>query len=251
MQNTNTLYIKDLHSNIDSKEILKGISLEIKSGEVHVIMGPNGSGKSTFCNSIMGAPYINNTKGSITLNDSDITKLSANKRANLGLFLSFQNPIEIPGVNFLSFLRQAKNSNQKEHIDPLQFLDEAKESLKLLNFHEDFLSRSVNEGFSGGEKKKSEIFQMCILKPKFAILDEIDSGLDVDALKIVATAIQKINQTQNTGIILITHYNKILKYISPNYVHIISDGKIIKSGDQKLAQKIEENGFESYINGQK
>jgi len=245
-----TLKIKNLKAQVENKEILKGVNLEIKSGEIHVIMGKNGSGKSTLLNALMGKPSIKITEGEVFLNDVNILPLSTSKRANLGLFLGFQHPTEIPGVSFRQFLREALNTNIKENsekIGPLEFVEIAQEKSKTLKLDDYFILRNVNEGFSGGEKKKAEILQMAILKPKFALLDEIDSGLDVDSLKEVAETIQKIKKEENTGIILITHYNHILKYLKPDFVHIFNEGKITKSGDHNLAKKIEKEGFEDYI----
>lgn len=242
------LHIKNLSVSIENKKIIENLNLKIAPGEIHVIMGTNGSGKSTLVNALMGNPLYQIANGKVTLNDTDITNLCPSKRANLGLFLSFQNPVEVPGVSLRNFLRQAKIANTKaENIHPLDFVEQAQEEAKKLKFSEEFLLRPLNEGFSGGEKKKAEILQMAILKPKFALIDEIDSGLDIDALKDVAKAITKIHKEQNPGILLITHYNRILKYIEPDHVHIFSDGKIIKSGDKKLAHELEENGYENYI----
>jgi len=249
----NTLNIKNLHAKIGEKHILKGINLKIKSGEIHVLMGPNGSGKTTLSNTLMGHPKYKITKGEILLNKIKINDLDTHKRANLGLFMSFQNPLEIPGITLGNFLRLAQNSNIKandqnaEAIGPIEFMQTLRATTKKLKIEESFIGRSVNTGFSGGEKKKSEIMQMAILKPKFAILDEIDSGLDIDALKIVAEGIKKVHEENKTGIILITHYQRILNYISPNYVHIISNGKIVKSGNRKLAHELEKKGYESFI----
>ncbi len=254
MSDTNSLIIEDLHAEIGNTKILKGIDLEIKSGELHAVMGPNGSGKSTLCNIIMGHPKYRITKGSIKFNDTEISELKTNERANLGLFLGFQHPVEIPGVPLGNFLRIAKNANAKAmdkdaaQIGPAEFLQVMKEKTELLKMSPKFIGRSVNEGLSGGEKKRTEIVQMAALEPKIALLDEIDSGLDIDALRIVAEGIRKIHETSNTGILLITHYQRILNHISPDFVHVISDGRIIKSGDKNLALELEEKGYESYVN---
>ena len=244
------LKIENLHVEAERKEILKGINLEIKSGEIHAIMGPNGSGKSTLCNAIMGHPRYTITKGKVTLNGKNILKLDTNKRAHLGLFLSFQHPTEIAGVPFNNFLRLAKNANlkanQKELIRPIEFLEKMKETAKSLDMNEKLIERSINEGFSGGEKKKAEIAQMAILEPNIALLDEIDSGLDIDALKTIAKGIKKVHKNTNLGLILITHYQRILDYITPNYVHIIKKGIIVKSGTKALAQELEKKGYKAY-----
>lgn len=242
----NILKIKNIHASIKSgKKILNGVNLEVKQGEVHAIMGPNGSGKSTFSQVIMGHPSYTLDKGKISLDKKDITKLTPDLKAKEGLFLGFQYPVEIAGVNFGNFLRMAHNENvNSKKLTPIGFRNVVTENVKPLGFSGDIYKRSLNEGFSGGEKKKAEILQMTILKPKFAILDEPDSGLDVDALR-------KIGQTLSSlefpvGLIIITHYQRILHFIKPDFVHIMVDGKIIKSGDYKLAKEIEENGYESY-----
>ncbi|OGJ42857.1 Fe-S cluster assembly ATPase SufC [Candidatus Peregrinibacteria bacterium RIFCSPLOWO2_01_FULL_39_12] len=248
-----TLEIIALRAETNKTEILKGINLKIRSGEIHAIMGKNGSGKSTLCNVVMGHPKYKITEGKIKLNGKKIEKLPANKRANLGLFLAFQNPTEIQGVTLNNFLRLAKNTNAKaqnkkaKHISPSEFLQTISQSMDLLEMDKKLAGRSVNEGFSGGEKKRAEIMQMAVLKPRIALLDEIDSGLDIDALKTVAKAIKRLHKQTKCGILLITHYQRILNYITPDFVHIISNGKIIKSGDKKLAQKLEKHGYEKFV----
>ncbi|MBT4916885.1 Fe-S cluster assembly ATPase SufC [Candidatus Peregrinibacteria bacterium] len=247
------LEIKNLHAKIGDKEILKGLSLNIKAGEIHTIMGPNGSGKSTLCNVLMGHPKFEVTKGSAKLDGKKLLELDTNERANEGLFLAFQQPLEIPGVTFGNFLRLAKNANLKAKdkdstpIGPVDFMEEMRASTKLLKMDEKFIGRSVNQGFSGGEKKRAEIVQMATLEPKYALLDEIDSGLDIDALKSVAKGIKAIHKKTNPGILIITHYQRILNYIDPDHVHIMVDGKILKSGGPKLAHDLEKNGYEKYI----
>jgi len=242
-----TLEIKSLYAGTKDKKIIKNLSLKINSGEIHVIMGRNGSGKSTLLNVLMGHPKYEIEKGQILLNRKNITKLSPDKKAEDGLFMSFQHPIEIPGVSLTNFLRTAKNSITKKHISPIEFLEQIKKYAKLLKMTDSQIERSINQGFSGGEKKKSEILQMAILEPKFALLDEIDSGLDIDALKSVANAIKEIFKKTKMGLLLITHYQRILNYITPDFVHIIHDGKIIKSGGKTLARELEKNGYEKYI----
>lgn len=249
------LEIKNLHAKTldQSQKILKGINLKIKSGEIHAIMGPNGSGKSTLCKILMGHPKYKITRGEITFNGKNIKKLSTSERANLGLFLGFQHPLEIPGVSLGNFLRLSKNENAKandkntKNITPIEFIKILKQKAKNLKMDEKFISRYVNEGFSGGEKKRAEIMQMAILEPKIALLDEIDSGLDIDALKIVAKNINLIFKKNSPGILIITHYQRILNYITPDHVHIMKDGEIIKSGNKKLAEELEKTGYEKYI----
>ena len=235
------LEIKDLHVEVEGKEILKGISLTIEQGKVHALMGPNGSGKSTLANVLLGHPKYTVTQGKIILNGEDITNLPPNERASKGLFLSFQYPKEISGVTLTNFLRAAYNATH----EPLSIVDFYKLlQTKMAQLHVDkkFAQRYLNEGFSGGEKKKAEILQMLVLQPTFAILDETDSGLDVDALKIVAEGINTVT-CKDRGILLITHYNRILEYITPDIVSILQDGKITKTGGKELAQQIEQKGF--------
>lgn len=245
-----TLIIKNLHASVEDKEILKGISLTINSGEIHAIMGPNGSGKSTLCHVLMGHPKYEVTGGEVTLDGENILELKADKRAKLGLFLSFQYPQEIPGISYANFLRTAKNALRiGQNLPPLNVMQFAKflqEKLKLLNMPEDFRTRSVNEGFSGGEKKRAEILQMSVLEPKFGMLDETDSGLDIDALKTVAEGAYKIAKESNMGVMLITHYQRILNYIKPDFVHIMMNGKIVKSGKTELVESLETSGYEQY-----
>ena len=238
--------IKNLKVSVEEKEILKGINLEIPEGEVHAIMGRNGSGKSTLANTLAGNEKFEVTDGSIHMNSLDITEMSAENRSLNGIFVCFQYPVAIPGVSMAYFLRAAINAhleNQgKEEMDALEFLNQSKEILKKLNLDDSFLKRSINDGFSGGEKKKSEIFQLLSLNPKFAILDETDSGLDIDALKIVADGVKEFNGKKNSTLI-ITHYERLLEYINPDVVHIMIDGEIVKSGDMKLARQVEEKGY--------
>ena len=238
--------IKNLKVSVEEKEILKGINLEIPEGEVHAIMGRNGSGKSTLANTLAGNEKFEVTDGSIHMNGLDITEMSAENRSLNGIFVCFQYPVAIPGVSMAYFLRAAINAHlenqEKEEMDALEFLNQSKEILKKLNLDDSFLKRSINDGFSGGEKKKSEIFQLLSLNPKFAILDETDSGLDIDALKIVADGVKEFNGKKNSTLI-ITHYERLLEYINPDVVHIMIDGKIVKSGDMKLARQVEEKGY--------
>lgn len=247
------LEIKNLHAKINGQEILKGITLTVKSGEIHAIMGPNGSGKSTLCNVLMGHPKYEVTKGKAIFDGKNILELEPNERANLGLFLGFQHPMEIAGVTFGNFLRLAAYANRKANdentkpISPMDFVKNLKDKITLLGMDEKFSRRAVNEGFSGGEKKRAEIVQMSILEPKIALLDEIDSGLDIDALKIVAKAINESFRSTGLGVLLVTHYQRLLNYIAPDFVHIMHKGKIVKSGDKNLAHELEKNGYEKFI----
>ena len=248
MKTQEVLKITNLHaSTIDGKKILQGIDLSVKTGEIHAVMGPNGGGKSTLAQVLMGHPGYKISKGKITLNSKNLTNISPDTRAKAGLFLGFQYPVEVAGVNFAGFLRMAVNEKAKktDRVSPIAFRKDLTEKAKKLSFVDDISLRSLNEGFSGGEKKKSEILQLSILKPKFAILDEPDSGLDVDALKYIAKAISALDYP--LGLILITHYQRILNYIKPDKVHILVGGKIIKTGDAKLAKEIEKKGYEKYI----
>jgi len=249
-----SLIIKNLHvetedktNRLSKKEILKGLDLEIKEGEIHAIMGPNGSGKSTLLNALMGHPNYQISNGTIQIKTDSKTKklndLKADERANLGLFMAFQHPIEVPGLSFLHMLRTIKNLKKTETQSLEELLEELKTELKKLKIDEKALERGINEGFSGGERKKLEIFQMKVLKPSFILLDEIDSGLDIDALKIVAENIKEFFKKHSPAIIIVTHYARILKYISPHKVHILSQGKIIKSGGKSLAHTLEKQGY--------
>jgi len=241
------LKIENLHVSIDDKEILKGLSLDVKPGEIHAIMGPNGSGKSTLSSVIAGNEDYEVIKGSIFYNDENIEDLSAEERANKGIFMSFQYPVEIPGITVTNFIKTAINSNLKargeKEMPAGDMLKKIREKSKLLEIDSKFLSRSLNEGFSGGEKKRNEIFQMAMLEPSLAILDETDSGLDIDALKIVANGVNKLKNDDN-AIIIITHYQRLLDYILPDFVHVLQDGKITKSGDKSLAHELEEKGYD-------
>ena len=240
------LKITNLHARVDDKPILNGIDLEVKAGEVHAIMGPNGSGKSTLANVLAGREEYEVTEGSVEFLGQDLLDLEPNERAIAGLFLAFQYPVEIPGVNNSYFLRAGLNAIRKERgeeeMDALDFLALAREKLKLLEMDESFLNRAVNEGFSGGEKKRNEIFQMAVLDPKLAILDETDSGLDIDALKIVADGVNAL-RGGDRGIIVVTHYQRLLNYIVPDVVHVLHKGRIVKSGDKGLALELEEKGY--------
>ncbi|MFL0269119.1 Fe-S cluster assembly ATPase SufC [Candidatus Clostridium radicumherbarum] len=239
------LKIENLKTEIEGKEILKGLNLEIKKGEVHVIMGPNGAGKSTLANTLMGHPKYKITDGKILFENEEINELKADERAKKGIFLSFQYPEEIPGVTVENFLRTAKMAVTGKPLKILSFKRALKEKMELLEMKEEYAERYLNLGFSGGEKKKNEILQMAILEPKLAILDETDSGLDVDAIRIVSQGVNALKNSENS-ILIITHHNKILDYLKPDYVHILVDGKIVKTGDFSLAKEIEANGYESY-----
>ena len=241
------LKIKDLHASVEDRAILKGIDLEVKPGEVHAIMGPNGSGKSTFASVIAGKEEFEVTSGEIILDGEDIKELDPEERAHKGVFLSFQYPVEIPGVSVTNFIKTAINETRKakglEDMPAAEMLKKIKEKADLLEIDRKFLSRSLNEGFSGGEKKRNEIFQMAMMEPKLAILDETDSGLDIDALKIVANGVNKLRSPEN-AVIVITHYQRLLDYIVPDFVHVLLDGKIVKSGTKELAYKLEEKGYD-------
>lgn len=242
--------IKNLHAHIDEdgkpREILKGLNLEIKAGEVHAIMGPNGSGKSTLSKVLAGHPDYEVTEGSVEFHGKNLLELEPDARANSGLFLAFQYPVEIPGVNNLSFLRMSYNSKQKylgkEEMDPLDFDDFIEEKINILKMNTSFLDRNLNEGFSGGEKKKNEILQMLVLNPSLAILDETDSGLDIDALRIVADGINTYKSSKN-AVLLITHYQRLLDYVQPDFVHVLAGGVIQKTGDKNLALELEKSGY--------
>ena len=246
------LSIKNLHASIGDKEILKGINLEVKAGEIHAIMGPNGAGKSTLSAVIAGNENYEVTEGEILLEGEDISELAPEERAHKGIFLSFQYPVEIPGVSVTNFMRTAINETRKangqDEMPANEMLKVIREKSELLEIDRKFLSRSLNEGFSGGEKKRNEIFQMAMLEPKLAILDETDSGLDIDALRIVANGVNKLKSDKN-AIIVITHYQRLLDYIIPDFVHVLYNGKIVKSGGAELAHELEEKGYD-WIKGE-
>ena len=241
------LQINELHAGVENKKILKGVNLEIKPGEIHAIMGPNGSGKSTLSSVISGNENFEITKGSVKFLDENISELGPEERAHRGIFLSFQYPVEIPGVSVTNFIKTAINENRKaqglEDMPASEMLKLSKSKADLLEIDRKFLSRSLNEGFSGGEKKRNEIFQMAMLDPKLAILDETDSGLDIDALKIVANGVNKLKSKDN-AVIVITHYQRLLDYIVPDFVHVLIDGKIVKSGTKELAYELEAKGYD-------
>ena len=240
------LTIKNLHVSIDDKAILKGLNLQVGSGELHAIMGPNGSGKSTLGYTLAGREGYEITEGSVEFEGQDLAEMEAEERAAAGLFLAFQYPVEIPGVNNAYFLRAALNAQRKargeEEVDGVTFLKNVRESLKQLKMDESLLKRAVNEGFSGGEKKRNEIVQMAVLQPKLAVLDETDSGLDIDALKLVADGINRLRDGQRSFVV-ITHYQRLLDYLKPDHVHVLSGGRIVESGGEELAQRLEAEGY--------
>ena len=246
-KNTHMLTIENLHAEVDGKAILKGIDLDVKAGEIHAIMGPNGSGKSTLSSLIAGNEDYEVTKGEMLLKGKNLAELDAEERAHEGIFLSFQYPVEIPGVSVTNFIKTAINANRKaqglEDMQASELLKKIREKAKLLDIDSKFLSRSLNEGFSGGEKKRNEIFQMAMLEPSLSILDETDSGLDIDALKIVANGVNKL-KSKNNATIVITHYQRLLDYIVPDFVHVLFDGKIVKSGTKELAHELEAKGYD-------
>ncbi len=241
------LKINDLHASVEDKEILKGINLSVNAGEVHAIMGPNGSGKSTLASVIAGKEEFEVTKGNVVLNGEDLEDDSPEDRAHKGVFLSFQYPVEIPGVSVTNFMKTAINESRKakglEDMPAKEMLKMIREKAEMLEIDRKFLSRSLNEGFSGGEKKRNEIFQMAMLEPKLAILDETDSGLDIDALRIVANGVNKLKSKDN-AVIVITHYQRLLEYIVPDFVHVLHNGKIVKSGGKELALELEAKGYD-------
>lgn len=239
------LEINDIHAEADKKEILKGLNLTVNKGEIHVIMGPNGAGKSTLMNVIMGHPKYKVTDGSIDFEGENITELKTNERAKKGIFLSFQSPEEVPGITVESLLRSARTESTGKPIKLLAFRRELKEKMELLEMNESYAERYLNVGFSGGEKKKNEIIQMLMLNPKLAILDETDSGLDVDAVKIVSKGISEF-KNENNSILIITHNSKILQYLKPDFVHVLLEGKIVKTGDASLMDEINTKGFASF-----
>ena len=241
------LQIENLHAEIDGKEILKGLDLQVNAGEVHAIMGPNGAGKSTFASVVAGREEYEQTAGKIILEGNDLEDLSPEERAIAGVFLSFQYPVEIPGVTVTNFIKTAINERLKaqglEEMPAKEMLQKIREKAAMLEMDQKFLSRSLNEGFSGGEKKRNEIFQMAMLEPKLAILDETDSGLDIDALRVVANGVNKLKSVNN-AVIIITHYQRLLDYIVPDFVHVLQDGKIVKTGDHALALELEKKGYD-------
>ncbi len=249
------LEIRDLHASVDGKEILKGFNLSVKAGEVHAIMGPNGSGKSTLAKALAGDAHYEVTRGEILFQGKNVLGLEPEDRALLGIFLAFQYPVEIPGVNNAAFLRMAYNAKRKfqgkEEVDPLEFDEILREKLKIVEMKPDFVNRSVNHGFSGGEKKRNEILQMAVLDPTLAVLDETDSGLDIDALRVVAKGVNQLKRPDN-AVVLITHYQRLLDHIEPDFVHVLSDGKIVRTEKGKaLALELERKGYEGISRAQK
>jgi Fe-S cluster assembly ATP-binding protein len=235
--------IEDLHVNVEGKEILKGVNLAVKRGEVHALMGPNGSGKSTLANALMGHPRYQVTKGRVLLNGEDVLPLSADQRARRGMFLAFQYPLEIPGVKVRHFLRMAVKATKAQDLSVTEFRKQLFDKMALLEMDRSFAERYLNEGFSGGEKKRNEILQMAMLEPAMAILDETDSGLDIDALRIVAGGINKL-AGPDRGMLLITHYQRILSYVEPHFVHVLFDGRVVRSGGKELALELEAKGYD-------
>jgi Fe-S cluster assembly ATP-binding protein len=250
MSNQPILEIRNLHAGVEGKQILKGINLTINPGEVHAVMGPNGSGKSTLAAVLAGRDGYDVSDGQVIYRGADLLELDPEERAREGLFLAFQYPVEIPGVNSTYFLKSALNEIRKHQgkseLDAMEFLSYVKDKIKLLELNEDLLRRSVNEGFSGGEKKRNEIFQMAVLEPKLAVLDETDSGLDIDALKVVSNGVNKLRSADNSQLV-ITHYQRLLNYIVPDFVHVLWDGKIVRTGDKQLALDLEEKGYDWII----
>ncbi len=246
------LEIENLHAGVEGKQILKGFNLTINAGEVHALMGLNGSGKSTLAAILAGRDGYDVTQGTVNYLGKDLLELDPEERAREGVFLAFQYPVEIPGVNSTYFLKAALNEIRKSkgqpELDAIEFLDLVKDKIKLLDLKDDLLKRSVNEGFSGGEKKRNEIFQMAVLEPKLAILDETDSGLDIDALKIVSSGVNKLRRPDSAQLV-ITHYQRLLNYIVPDFVHVMADGRIVKSGDKSLALELEANGYDGILKG--
>lgn len=247
------LDIKNLHAGVENISILKGLNLTIGAGEVHAIMGPNGSGKSTLASVLAGRDGYDATEGTVTYDGKDLLDMAPEVRAREGVFLAFQYPVEIPGVNSTYFMKSAYNEIRKHRgeaeLDAIEFLEMIKSRMKLLELPENFLKRPVNDGFSGGEKKRNEIFQMAVLEPKLAILDETDSGLDIDALKVVANGVNKLKNENNSQLV-ITHYQRLLDYIVPDFVHVLYDGRIVKTGDKSLALELEEKGYDWIIEGE-
>ena len=241
------LRIENLHADIDGKPILKGLDIEVKAGEIHAIMGPNGAGKSTLASVVAGKEEYEVVKGTMFFDGEDLADLDPEARAHKGIFMSFQYPVEIPGVSVTNFIKTAINESRKarggQEMPAKEMLKKIREKATLLNIDQKFLSRSLNEGFSGGEKKRNEIFQMAMLEPKLAILDETDSGLDIDALRIVAAGVNKL-KSKNNAIVVITHYQRLLEYIIPDFVHVLHDGKIVKTGDKNLALELEARGYD-------
>ncbi|MCS7048401.1 MAG: Fe-S cluster assembly ATPase SufC [Verrucomicrobiae bacterium] len=240
---TDTFEIRDLHVSVEDKPILKGVNLVVPKGQVHALMGPNGSGKSTLANTILGHPKYTVTRGDIRMKGESILEWDTDERARRGLFLAFQYPCEVPGVRVSNFLRMACNARAGRELDVMEFYEKLEEKMKKLDMDERWVKRYLNEGFSGGEKKRNEILQMLMLEPEFAVMDETDSGLDIDALKIVAHGVNEL-RGPNIGILIITHYERILRYIQPDAVHILVDGRIVKSGDADLATHLEQHGYD-------
>ena len=239
-----TLQIDDLHVEVEGAEILKGVSLEVGSGETHALMGPNGSGKSTLAYAVMGHPAYEITGGRLLLDGEDVTEASPDERAQMGMFLAMQYPVEVPGLSVSNFLRTALNATSGEDVPVREFMQRLKEQTELLKFDERFLQRSVNEGFSGGEKKRFEILQMAVLRPRIAVLDETDSGLDIDALRVVSEGVNRL-RGPDLGVLLITHYTRILTYVVPDRVHVMVDGRLAESGGPELADRLEAEGYEA------
>ena len=241
------LEIRNLHATVDGNQILKGINLTVKKGEIHAIMGPNGSGKSTLAKVLAGHPAYEVTEGEVFYEGKNLLDMATDERAREGIFMAFQYPIEVPGVSNAQFLRLAYNEKRKhlgeEELDPLEFKDLLKERAKVVEMDASFMTRSVNEGFSGGEKKRNEILQMAVLEPKLAILDETDSGLDIDALRVVAGGVNQLHNSEN-AVVLVTHYQRLLNYIVPNYVHVLANGRIAREGGKELALELEEKGYD-------
>jgi Fe-S cluster assembly ATP-binding protein len=246
------LSIRNLAATVDGKQILKGLNLEVGAGQVHAIMGPNGSGKSTLAHVLAGRPGYEITSGTVTYQGQDLLALAPEERARAGVFLGFQYPVEIPGVNNVYLLKAALNAARKQHglaeVDAFEFLTLVRDKMKLMRIEDSFLSRGVNEGFSGGEKKRNEILQMLVLEPKLAILDETDSGLDIDALKVVAAGVNSLRSPER-ACVLVTHYQRLLEYVVPDFVHVLVDGRIAKSGDRALALELEKRGYD-WVSGE-